>query len=163
MKQGSSIIDKIEEHVSVIAFTIMSIVVLLNVIMRYALSSPLSWAEELARYLMIWGVFIGISIGTRRGAHLGIEAFVYMLPARIADKIALLAQVIVLVAYIGLAYLALTLVLMTVESGQIMPAMRKPMFIVYLAIPVGFILSTLRQIQVIIKKTKTDSMEVKDI
>lgn len=47
-----------------------------NVIGRYALSSPIVWAEELLRYALIWIVYLGAIMVTWRFEHLSIDIFV---------------------------------------------------------------------------------------
>jgi TRAP-type C4-dicarboxylate transport system permease small subunit len=51
-----------------------------NVIGRYFLGSPISWAEELMLFLMVLIVFAGAAAVTWRGAHIRIEIFVDWLP-----------------------------------------------------------------------------------
>ncbi|MBS3918195.1 MAG: TRAP transporter small permease subunit [Deltaproteobacteria bacterium] len=54
----------------------MTVSVLLGVLFRYVLKAPLPWSEEMARYLMIWGVSLGASIAFREGSHVGITILV---------------------------------------------------------------------------------------
>jgi len=51
-----------------------------NVIGRYFLGAPISWAEELMLFLMVLVVFAGAATVTWRGAHIRIEIFVVWLP-----------------------------------------------------------------------------------
>ncbi len=41
--------------------------VMLQIVARYGFSSPPSWTEELARYLMAWGGLLGATVAFRRG------------------------------------------------------------------------------------------------
>jgi len=42
--------------------------VMLQIVARYGFSSPPSWTEELARYLMVWGGLLGATVAFRRGS-----------------------------------------------------------------------------------------------
>lgn len=53
----------------------VAIIIIMQVFFRYALNSPLSWAEEAARYLMIWTAALGGSTALRIGAHTAFEGF----------------------------------------------------------------------------------------
>lgn len=66
----------------VAALALLAIVVIngANVIGRYFLGSPISWAEELMLFLMVLIVFAGAATVTWRGAHIRIEIFVDWLP-----------------------------------------------------------------------------------
>lgn len=114
---------------------VMSVVVLLQVFLRYVVRASLPWSEELARYLMVWIGLMGASIALREGRHVGVTFLVERArgPARKAlTGLALLAI---------LAFLWLLLDQGTVLLGNIWhqrsPAMSLPMVIPYAAIPLG--------------------------
>ena len=54
----------------------MTLAVLSGVFFRYILRAPLPWSEELARYLMIWGVCCGVPIAFRQGSHIAVTILV---------------------------------------------------------------------------------------
>lgn len=57
-------------------------VVFASVIFRYALHSPVDWAEEVARALMIVLVFFGAATVLSRSQHVGVDLFRLWLPSR---------------------------------------------------------------------------------
>src|SRR5512145_3209070 len=74
----------------------MAVLVFANVVSRYALNYSLIWVEELTRYLMVWVGFLGAGLVLRLGAHIAVDAFQDMLPARAAR--ALRTGIVVLLA-----------------------------------------------------------------
>lgn len=54
----------------VAAFCAIVVVTLVQVFMRYVLSSPLTWAEELSRYIFVWAIMVSIGIGVVDEAHI---------------------------------------------------------------------------------------------
>lgn len=72
----------VEEAVPSLAVFVMLVVILYQVFMRYVLSRPPIWADELARYLYIWMVFLGAALVSRRGTHIAME----YLPARLRGR-----------------------------------------------------------------------------
>jgi len=48
-------------------------VVSLQVLLRYALNSSLGFADEMSRLTFVWSIFLGIPLGIRLGAHIGME------------------------------------------------------------------------------------------
>src|SRR5437764_490337 len=52
------------------------VLLLANVLYRYALHDPLTWADELASMLFIWLAMLGAVIALRRGEHMRLTTFV---------------------------------------------------------------------------------------
>lgn len=83
------------------AFTLaLVILVLANVVARYAFSTGLDWADELTRLAFMWVVFLGAFVALRRGAHLSLTALVDRLPLR-ARSIVLLVGELLAAAFLG--------------------------------------------------------------
>ena len=109
-----------------------------EVVMRKFFGSSLILTEELARYLMVWLVFLGGALAVRDGAHIRINFLV--------KRFGRMGQIIT-----GLVAQALTilfLVLLIVQGIKILPqqfyqttiTFDAQMFYFYLAIPVGSVL-----------------------
>ncbi len=73
-------IEKVVLTAAVLMGGLMAVVVIYGVIARYVVQNPSVWTEELARALMIWTAYLGISIALRKRGHLGILFFVLKLP-----------------------------------------------------------------------------------
>lgn len=71
------------ELLSTVLLSIMSSVLFVQVFFRYVLHSSLFWAEELARYSMVWVVFLGAVVAVSRGTHTKVDYFVSKLPMKI--------------------------------------------------------------------------------
>lgn len=54
----------------------MVVLVFGNVVLRYALNSGISISEELARWFLVWMVFLGAIVGLKDHAHLGLDTLV---------------------------------------------------------------------------------------
>lgn len=71
----NELVYKTELVVGVTILVAIVFLVFMQVFNRFILKQPLSWSEELARYLFIILVFIGISVATKARAHFGIDFF----------------------------------------------------------------------------------------
>jgi len=69
----------VERLVAVIMLALV-IDVWIGVADRYLLHIQLPWPEELARYLMIWGVMLAVSCGIARREHIGLSILLDHLP-----------------------------------------------------------------------------------
>ena len=65
---------------AIAVFTGIFLCVFMQVILRYVFDSPMTWSEELARYLFIWCAFLGWVIASRRNGHLAMTFVVERLP-----------------------------------------------------------------------------------
>ena len=77
----------------------IGLVLSFQVIMRYVFHSSLGWSEELARYMFVWLVFIGISYGAKVMRHIKIDAFLYLFPKLMRPYIVILGDVLSLVLH----------------------------------------------------------------
>lgn len=112
----------------------------------------LTWSEEVARYFMVWTVFIGAALGARHGVHVGIEAIVNLFPPKLTRAMYLVAGVISLAFCVLLSIYGYIVVQNIAATGQISPAMEIPMTWVYAAAPVGGILMAVHFMQAAIEK-----------
>ena len=147
MKKIGEIINKAEEWILVVIMLALSVVVFLQVVFRYS-GHSLSWSEELSRYLAIWATFLGASYGFRYGAHIGVEAFKTWLPFRARRIVDLIADLAVVIISALMCKYAIEIIVNThLKFGQVSPAMRMPMWIAYLAMPIGYAMMFLRNVQ----------------
>jgi TRAP-type C4-dicarboxylate transport system permease small subunit len=117
--------------------------VLWQVASRYLLRRPSSWTDELATMLIVWVALLGASVAFIRRSHLGVDYFVEKLPPRARLLSELLGYALVgLFAAAVLLVGGIKLVVLTLLTEQVSPALGVKMGYVYLALPVsgGFIL-----------------------
>lgn len=141
-------IDKyIEEIILVVLLALMSIIIGVQVFMRYVLKASLSWSEEIARYMFVWIVYIGISYGVKAGRHIKVDAALMLFSSKIKNYICLLSDLIFM-------FFAVTIVIYGIKTadkiftlGQNSPAIGMPMGFLYLAPVVGFALVSFRLVQ----------------
>jgi TRAP-type transport system small permease protein len=80
MNQRVPRLERLVEWLMVLALSIMVVLVFSNVMLRYVFNSGIAWAEEIARLMFVWLVFLGAILALRQHAHLGIELVQAMLP-----------------------------------------------------------------------------------
>jgi TRAP-type transport system small permease protein len=113
----------------------MTVIIILQVFLRYLFLFSLSWSEEVARYLMIWASFLGASLAVKYGLHIGVEFLVNRIaagPKRAVTLAAKMSMLFFLVLFIiGGVQVAWAL------RDQDSPALLFSMFYAYLSAPVG--------------------------
>lgn len=148
MKKLDFILDKIEQILCTVLATVMAVSILIQVINRNTVQLPLVWCEELARYCMVWLIFVGISAGVKKGSHIGVDALVNILPAGVKRVVNIFTNVLVTGLYGYLTFLSVEITLGIRETGQVSPAMQIPMYLIYAGLIVGLAMSTLRSLQI---------------
>jgi TRAP-type C4-dicarboxylate transport system permease small subunit len=97
-------LDTVAGWAIIIMLGMMVAVVSLQVLLRYALNSSLGFADEMSRLTFVWSIFLGIPLGIRLGAHIGMELLSSRFPPRMQDILAramaaIAAAMMVLVAW----------------------------------------------------------------
>jgi TRAP-type C4-dicarboxylate transport system permease small subunit len=135
-----------EDWMAFVLFWGLAFIVFLQFFTRYVLNDSLAWTEEIARYGLIWVVFVGGIMVTRRNTHIAVELLSnVMKPGRL--RAVLLACVdFAKLGFIGLlAYLSWTII---ERMGiQRMTVFDLPMSYVYAGVAAGCFGMLLRQLQ----------------
>lgn len=139
----SDILNKIVSQLCVITIGGMTFVVLLGVLFRYVFRIPLSWSEELSRYLMIWAAALAISIGIRENEHVGLTILLDGAKSKVMRMI--LGSIIFVVVLGFLLIMIYYSIQMTIEAKfQISMGLGITMVLPSLAIPVSMILAVIQ-------------------
>lgn len=145
------LLNKIEENVIGLALLATTLIIFVNVIMRYFMNESITWAEEIVKYLMIWIAFIGGSTCFRKGVHVSIDFFLEIVPKKAQIVMVTIITLICTAFTAAMAFYGIKLVEFIQGNGQVSPALSMPMWIPYLALPIGFTLMTIRNLEIFIK------------
>ncbi len=128
-------IDRSAEFALFVIFLIFTLVGGLQIFNRFVLGLPLSWSEEFQKFGHIWMVFLAIPVAYRRGAHIGMDMLLMVLP-RNAQRV---IQFFVELMWLGLAVAIgwYTLAIMVVARNQESPGLGIRMDYVYVGLVIG--------------------------
>ena len=96
---------------------------------------------------MVWIVFLGVGTAAKKGSHFAVEVFVKSLPLKAQKAFSILRLAIVSGFCFVVIKIATNVMKAQMVMEQISPGLRIPMWIPYLAVPVGCSLMVLRSIQ----------------
>ncbi|CAK7003173.1 MAG: 2,3-diketo-L-gulonate TRAP transporter small permease protein YiaM [Desulfovibrio sp.] len=137
----------LEETLIFTTLSAMSIIIALQVLMRYGFQASLSWSEEIARYLFIWLIYIGISYGVKKNAHVAVTALDMVVSSKGRYFLKVLSSVIFLIFSAIIVYYSWQVCAKIMRLGQEAPGTGLEMWLVYLAAPTGFALAGFRLLQ----------------
>ncbi len=128
-----------EDWLAIAVFWVLAFIVFLQFFTRYVLNDSLAWTEEIARYALIWVVFVGAAMVTRRNSHIAVELLSNLLPQSAARTVLLAFIDTVKLLFMGLlAYFSLTIV--ERMHYQRMTVFDLPMSLVYAGVVLGCVL-----------------------
>jgi len=164
LKKIFRIIDEhLEGYIMGMLLIGISCIMFLQIIMR-VIGSSLSWAEELSRYFYVYSVFLSLSYTVRNSTVLKVELLLDLLPKKVKKSIQILLQMLNAVFFFFMSYYSVLVVSGVKISSQTSPALELPMYIIYLIIPISFILTSLRSIEqiyfIITGKSETNTNEI---
>jgi TRAP-type C4-dicarboxylate transport system permease small subunit len=139
----------LEAEVLITIVTAMTVAVLLQVIFRYVFNHPLSWSEELSRYLFIWIFLLGASFAVHRRSHFGMDSFFKMLPDK--GRHFLIFIIDLFMGVVILLILVQGIVLVRNAAAQLSPAMRISMSWAYASLPAGAALMAIHLFTIFLK------------
>ncbi|MCB0556916.1 MAG: TRAP transporter small permease [Phaeodactylibacter sp.] len=134
-------IDKILGNFLALLMGIMTLDVLWGVFTRYAMGNQSGWSEELARFLLIWIGILGAAYAAGQDMHLSIELLMPKLQKKSQIRLKLLISFLIAAfAFTVMVIGGGRLMYITQVLGQLSPALRVPMAVVYSVAPLSGIL-----------------------
>jgi C4-dicarboxylate transporter DctM subunit len=129
----------------VTATVVFASIMLLGVFFRYVLNDSLVWSDEVGLMVFIWATFLSIASGYLHDKHVNLDLLVRKLPSAWGSRATVVAE------GLALGYLAA----LTVSSLAYIPlvasirsdAMRWPMTVPFLAIPVACLIMDLHWVR----------------
>lgn len=153
----------VEEYIIAILMAAMCVTILLATISRYTslFTVQLIWCEEFARFCMIYVCFLGAAVAVTRGSHFAMSAVVTATHGNVRKALVLIDYVITFIFLVFIVYFGAKQVTGMLNSGKISTIMGVPMWIVYLALPIGSVDMAVRTAILFVKKLKDNDAEKK--
>ncbi len=130
---------------SLLGFIVILITV--NVIMRYIFNASLSWGEEATLWTFVWFIWIAVSFGFQKRAHIRITIIRDKLSFKWQILLDMIVDILMLIFFIILIYQGIKLINKPYVASQKSVVLGLAIPILYLSASVGATLSSLRIIQ----------------
>ena len=153
-------LDHVEEWFIAFLMAAATLIIFVAVIHRYASGLPIpvvqdfllrlntSWAQELTIYLFVWMAKFGAAYGVRTGIHVGVDVLINRLNTPLKKKF-ILFGLLAGASFTGIiAALGADFVFELSGTSSTSEVLELPIWIVYLAIPLGSSLMCFRFLQV---------------
>ena len=153
-------LDHLEEWFIAFLMAAATLIIFVAVVHRYASGLPIpviqdfllrlntSWAQELTIYLFVWMAKFGAAYGVRTGIHVGVDVLINRLNTPLKKKF-ILFGLLAGASFTGIiAALGTDFVYELSGTSSTSEVLELPIWIVYLAIPLGSSLMCFRFLQV---------------
>lgn len=141
-----------------IAFCIIAISVIMNVnvVMRYVFNSSWTPTEEVCLILVVLITFIGSAHATRIGMHLFASLIfdIPTVPVRFKKFLAVVISVVCTVLCLVLAYQAVFFVQQNYVSNRTTPSLGIPFYTFYAVLPVSFLLMAWHNARIVLMNVR---------
>lgn len=167
-------LDHLEEWLIAFLMAAATIVVFIAVVHRYLSGWPIpgvqdvliklntSWAQEITVYMFVWMAKFGAAYGVRTGIHVGVDVLVNRLNTPWRNKF-IIFGLLAGAAFTGIVgTLGTKFVYALSHTSSTSEVLEIPMWIVYLAVPLGSYLMCFRFLQVTWAFIKTGELPKHD-
>ncbi len=167
-------LDHLEEWIITTLMGTATVVIFIAVLHRYAsgfaipgvqdalIKINMSWAQEVCIYMFVWMAKFGAAYGVRTGIHVGVDVLINRLGDRNRAKLVVFGLLAGAVFTGIVGTLGARFVWEIGHTEQVSADLEMPMWIVYLAVPLGSYLMCFRFLQVTWQFIKTGHLPKHD-
>lgn len=98
MKIIGKAFDSLEKALKIICGVLLVgfvVLTLIQVVMRYVFGNPLSWSEQLARYMFIWMLMLYMPVIMRHGNNLGFDLIINRLSKKAQNVFWIICEMLI--------------------------------------------------------------------
>ena len=118
-----------------------------DVIARFAFSTSIAVANELARFCFVYMIYFGVSYAIRERRHMRVTIFVDKLKPEVRRVAFIASETVFLIYSAAVCYLGIIITQQATERGKILSSTEWPVSVLYMAIIISAALSCLRLVQ----------------
>lgn len=144
----------LEEIFLVLLLILITVVMFVQIVMRFVFKYPLTWPEEFCRYCFVVSVMLATGYCIRTNRMLRVDVVIKLFPPVVTTVLDILSTLLGLVFCAIMIQPAFEMTQTAFKIGQVSPAMEMPVWLLYGSAPLGFVLGTVRSAQSLWSKTR---------
>lgn len=144
-------IARFEAIVLAYGIILMAVNSITNVIGRTFFGRSLYFSEELNQFLIVLITFMGIGYAARHGRHIRMSALYDQLGDKGRKILMIFICIVTALIMFLLAYYSYGYVVKVASMGRVTPALRMPLYLTYIWIPIGFVIMGIQYSLAVIK------------
>ena len=152
LRKACRALFKALEWLAIICMVVLTIIVFMDVILRYIFKQGFSWTQEVATLMLVWFSLIGMAIGVLERIHISIEMFTAKLPEKAIQVLECIDHI--LIAVFGGTMVYYGLLIMNMTKLSTLPATKMPSSVLYVILPLSGLLVLINAILVAANQDK---------
>ncbi|MDI5890052.1 TRAP transporter small permease [Halomonas rhizosphaerae] len=144
-------ISKLEAVILALGVLLMAFNTIANVIARFVFGNSIFFSGEINRILIIMITFAGVGYAARHGRHIRMSAIYDALPVGGRRALMIFISLVTSLVMFFLLYYSIVYVLDLHSKGRILPALGFPIWIIYVWVPLGFLITGIQYLLTAIK------------
>jgi TRAP-type C4-dicarboxylate transport system permease small subunit len=149
-----------ERHVLAWGILAMAAVTIANVIGRNVFGQSLYFAEEVNQFLIVLVTWVGLGYASRKGRHIRMSAVYDQMGERVRKVMMIVMCAGTAALMFLLAYYAVQYLLGLVERGTVTPALRVPVYVTYVWVPIGFVITGVQYLLAIVRNLQAPEVYI---
>ena len=137
-------LDKAEERLLAFLLALMTVLIFVQVVLRYVFNTGLVWSLEATTYAFAALVLFGMSYGVRTRTHIAVDLFIKRMPPRVAVFVSMLALLICIAYALIMLYGSSIFVSRLYQLGNMARDVPAPKWLLTATMPIGFTLLAIR-------------------
>jgi len=162
----SAIEKYFEPAVIVGALGVIIALVFADVVARFAFSTSIAVAGELARLSFVYMIYFGVSYAIRERRHMRVTTLVNLAPRKLRIALFAIAETVFLFYSVMVCWLGIVITEQAIARGKILSATQWPTAVLYAAIVISGALCVLRLVQSlwsILRRGELPVMQQRDV
>jgi C4-dicarboxylate transporter, DctQ subunit len=152
------VIRRVEEWVLAYGILVIAMVTIGNVLSRVLRNESLAFAEEVSQFFIILVTFLGLSYAAGHGRHIRMSALYDQLPPRGRKVLMIVIAGVTAAILLVMAFHAGRYVTGVYSLGTVSPVLRVPLWLVYAAAPLGFVLAGVQYLLTVARNLLEDDV-----
>lgn len=137
-------ISHVEAVILAMGVLLMAVNTVANVIGRFVFGESLHFSEEVNRILIIMITFAGIGYAARHGRHIRMSALYDAFPVEVRRYLMICIAFFTCAVMLFLAWFAVGYILSMYRTGRVLPTLGFPIYMIYLWVPLGFVVTAIQ-------------------
>ncbi|WP_163578075.1 TRAP transporter small permease [Halomonas faecis] len=144
-------ISKLESVILAMGVLLMATNTIANVVGRFVFGSSIFFSGEINRILIIMITFAGIGYAARHGRHIRMSAIYDALPVGGRKALMIVISLFTSLVMFFLLYYSIVYIVDLYSKGRVLPALGLPIWIIYVWVPLGFLITGIQYLLTAIK------------